>query len=196
MKHIREMQDFEGVIKAIKDGEIEKRQAVLDEVEAFEKGTGIMIDTYYKSLDEDHMKDREEDIVEELHEFVSDIEGRMTQKLENVNEKLDECEDNFYDSIQQEVDDLRDTLIEIAFKLAPEITVTVEEIRDSFKMDIEKGKEKNKEYFEALKARTFKKIVETKEIAIQKEAQWRKIKHDIVMAGFKEEINSKRIRHP
>lgn len=196
MQHINELHDFENVIKGVKDKSQNKITEIKKQVEAFETGTGLMIDGYLNSVDKEHMTEREDDIVNELHGFVEDIEQRMLSKLENINNNLDECEDFFYDNIQQEVDDLRDTLIDIAFVLKPEVIQITENIRKTFKDDIESGKVQNKEYYEALEKRIKLKIEDTKSIALEREAQWRKIKHDMVMNDFTQEINSEKIRHP
>lgn len=181
MEHINEMHDFEKDITDLKDISQGKIEALKKEVENYEENLNNIIDQYMNNLSDDHMLQREIDIIDEIEGFGQDIKGRMLLKLENIDKNLDQLEDEFFDSIQDNVDNLEEALVEIAFKLKPEISGIIQKIRDGFKDDIALNKKLNKEYYETAKTRIEAKIEEVLEKCKQKQATWRKLKHDFVM---------------
>ena len=184
MEHINEMHDFDKDINDFKAISKSKIDQLKQEVEKYEANMNGTIDQYMANLSDEHLLQREIDIIGEIDGFGQDIKNRMLLKLENIDSNLDQLEDEFYDSIQSNVDNLEEALIEIAFKLKPEISEIIKKIRDGFKDDIENNKNLNKEYYETAKARIEAKIDEVLQKCEEKKAHWRKLKHDAVMADF------------
>lgn len=95
MRHIKELQDFEAEIASVKDLSESKVSTVKNDVDAFETSVDITIASYFSSLTDYVLLEKEDEILEEIESFVYQTENKLQSKLQNINEQLDECEDEF-----------------------------------------------------------------------------------------------------
>ena len=98
-------------------------------------------------------------------------------------------EDDFSLTVNTTIADLEYVLIDIAYYQKPECLEITEKIRNNLAIEIEKRKSENADYYKSVCERVDQKIKMIKEGTIEKEARWRRLKHQQVLEAFQKEVD-------
>ena len=180
-QHNSQIEDFEGMRKGLIDYNDGERNKVKHDIDQFQLDMDNVTKNYFEQQDVSYLVIREDDLIPEIWENARLKEGEMLDKLQHIRQKLTRLEEDFQSGFDKNVNDLEVDLISIAYLQKPEIHNITEEIRESFKNEVENRIKQNEEYYETVCNNVNERIKKLNDGSAEREAQWRRIKHQEVI---------------